>query len=363
MTSRVELARKSRGITQAELAKSIGVTAKAISKYEKTGEGLGRKTIAKIANYLNYPVSFLFGGEIELPNEASVSFRARSKMTSRDRNRALSLIPLGESLSKWMEANFNLPETDIPDFSNYDPQTAATALRLQWQLEFAPIENMIATLEAHGVRVFSVSETSNDIDAFSFWSKKQGRPFVFLTTSKSAERRRMDAAHELGHLVLHRYADDTKETKQRETEANQFASAFLMPDPSFGKTVGLAPTLEQLLAAKRIWKVSAFAATYRAHQIGRMTKWQYNNTCMIMGKMGMRTREPNGIAPETSAVFEQIYRHLKMSDEGVGTISEDTGIPIDFILQLTFMGPAGVVRGNPQAKGREHAHLDNLTVV
>ncbi|NTZ43826.1 ImmA/IrrE family metallo-endopeptidase [Altererythrobacter sp. SALINAS58] len=40
------------------------------------------------------------------------------------------------------------------------------------------------------------------VEAFSFWSGF--RPFVFLDSDKtSGARERFDAAHELGHLVLH----------------------------------------------------------------------------------------------------------------------------------------------------------------
>ncbi|MBK8210507.1 MAG: ImmA/IrrE family metallo-endopeptidase [Rhodospirillales bacterium] len=41
------------------------------------------------------------------------------------------------------------------------------------------------------------------VSAFSFW--EGGHPFIFLGADKqSAARSRFDAAHELGHLILHR---------------------------------------------------------------------------------------------------------------------------------------------------------------
>src|SRR3546814_6566541 len=46
-------------------------------------------------------------------------------------------------------------------------------------------------------------EDTKNVDAFSCW--RNGQPFVFLNTFKSAERSRFDAAHELAHLVLHRH--------------------------------------------------------------------------------------------------------------------------------------------------------------
>jgi hypothetical protein len=51
--------------------------------------------------------------------------------------------------------------------------------------------------------VFSLALDAAEVDAFSMW--RQSTPYVFLNTKKSAEHGRFDAAHELGHLVLHRH--------------------------------------------------------------------------------------------------------------------------------------------------------------
>jgi len=59
---------------------------------------------------------------------------------------------------------------------------------------------------------------------------KEGTPFIFLNSAKSAERGRHDAAHELGHLVLHRHGGPIG--RKAEEQANAFASAFLMPRSS-----------------------------------------------------------------------------------------------------------------------------------
>lgn len=58
---------------------------------------------------------------------------------------------------------------------------------------------MIHLLEAHGVRVLSLTQECREVDAFSLWLQQ---PFVFLNTQKSGEHSRFDAAHELGHLPL-----------------------------------------------------------------------------------------------------------------------------------------------------------------
>jgi Zn-dependent peptidase ImmA (M78 family) len=56
-------------------------------------------------------------------------------------------------------------------------------------------------LESKGVRVFSLAANTVKVNAYALW--KDEKPFVFLNTFKSTESSRFDAAHELGHLVLH----------------------------------------------------------------------------------------------------------------------------------------------------------------
>ncbi|WP_208405781.1 ImmA/IrrE family metallo-endopeptidase [Amycolatopsis granulosa] len=46
-----------------------------------------------------------------------------------------------------------------------------------------------------------VSKRRCSLDAFSLYIENE--PFIFIDTGKTAERQRFDAAHELGHLVMH----------------------------------------------------------------------------------------------------------------------------------------------------------------
>jgi len=69
-------------------------------------------------------------------------------------------------------------------------------LRRLWGLGELPIKNIIHLLEAKGIRVFSLSIDSAQVDAFSMWHVN--RPFVFLNTKKSCEHSRFDVAHKLG---------------------------------------------------------------------------------------------------------------------------------------------------------------------
>ncbi|MFD3796180.1 ImmA/IrrE family metallo-endopeptidase [Streptomyces californicus] len=126
---------------------------------------------------------------------------------------------------------------------------------------------MVHLLEAWG-GVFSLAPDYADVDAFAVWQGQS--PFVFLNTMKPVERGRFDAAHELGHLVMHG-SDHQCTGPEAERQANDFASAFLMPASSVLGRMPAGAHVDQVISGKRIWKVSAMALTYRMHDLGLLT--------------------------------------------------------------------------------------------
>jgi Zn-dependent peptidase ImmA (M78 family) len=158
------------------------------------------------------------------------------------------------------------------------------------------------------------------VDAFSFvWHQ---RPYVLLNTTKSGERGRFDAAHELGHLVLH---SDHRlpHGADAEQEANRFAAAFLMPRASV-LAAGMAnATSDQILAAKHTWRVAAIALTYRLHELDLLTDWGYRTACVDLARRGYRTGEPGGIPRETSQLLGKVLHQLRAEGTGPAGIARD----------------------------------------
>ncbi|MEW1759360.1 ImmA/IrrE family metallo-endopeptidase [Streptomyces cyaneofuscatus] len=148
---------------------------------------------------------------------------------------------------------------------------------------------MVHLLEAHGVCVFSLSRDCQEVDAFSFWDR--GIPFVLLNTGKTAERGRFDAAHELGHLVLHG-EEQVPHGPQAEGEAHRFAAALLMPAADVLAHAPRNPSTTWILQAKRRWKVAAMALAHRLHELNLTTEWQYRTHCVELSRMGYRKSEP-----------------------------------------------------------------------
>ena len=221
-------------------------------------------------------------------------------MNAKQKNAALWAGSLGLELYDWLEGRYRLPEPKVPDDigRQNSPENAARVLRQEWGLGDRPIGNTLQLLKSKGVRVLSLEEANRNVDAYSFW--RNGKPFIFLNTFKTAEHSVFDCAHELGHLLLHKHGGP-KPTKSAEIEANQFASAFLMPDHDVRAAVPRRLiTAKKIIEAKSRWRVSAMALAYRLRQIGFLSDWQFRSLCIELGNLGYRTAEKCGIEREKS---------------------------------------------------------------
>lgn len=336
---RLTLARKRRRMTARLLASLINVSPITISRLENGVNEPEAGTIEAIAEALNFPVAFFYAEEVEELPAKSVSFRSLSSMTSKERDAALSSGVIAYLLDDWISDRFNLPSSDIPEIGgDYAPDVAAQIVRANWGLGEQPISNMIKLLESKGVRVFSLCEETKNVDAFSCW--RNDRPFIFLNTYKSTERSRFDAAHELGHLVMHKHGEP-QDSRQAESEADRFAAAFLMPVDDVMSRISYVKDLNHLILAKKRWGVSVAALNYRVHKLGIVSEWQNRSLNVEISRAGFRRCEPDGMPPEESALWPQVFTALWRERITREQIAFELYLPtseIDAILQHLING-------------------------
>lgn len=382
---RLTLARKRRGMKKRELAERIGLTEKSVSNYEAGFQEPEATTLGKIAEALRFPEAFFFGDDPELPTPDVASFRSLSKMTASQRDSALGAGAVALLLNDWIESRFQLPSPDVPDLgregggalvgegdgtsqepesypsraSAQDPEAAAGMLRAHWGIGEQPIKNMIALLESKGVRVYSLAIDAKEVDAFSMW--KGGRPFVFLNTFKSAEHCRFDAAHELGHLVMHQHAQPQGPDLER--EANAFASAFLMPKSSVLANAPRAATLPSLVRHKKHWLVSVAALNYRMHALGLTSDWTYRTLCIQIAQVGYRTHEPDSINHEKSLILDKVFTALRNDGLTKADVARQLSIPAEEINELTFGLMLNALKGGRRGDAAPRASRASLRLV
>jgi Zn-dependent peptidase ImmA (M78 family) len=263
-------------------------------------------------------------------------------MTARDRDMALAAGSEAVALDQWVDGQFRRPDPNIPDLRGVDPESAAEILRAEWGLGYQPIANFVHRVEMHGVRVYSLVHDGGQIDAFSDW---QGdKPYMFLNTVKTAERGRMDASHELGHLTLHAHTGGPS-SKLEEDQAQAFASAFLMPAKAVIATMPSRITPNTMIDAKLRWGVSAIAYVHRLWSLGRLSKSAYRSLAIRIrtnpaAEPGPRIqRETSQVLAKVmgqnpAAVRREIVKHLRIPLSNLDEIT--------FGLALTLV--AGTIR-------------------
>lgn len=339
---RLSLARKRRRLTGKGLAERAGVSAITISRLENGENEPDDDTVARLARALNYPTAFFADDDPEELDTSAVSFRGLTKMSTKERDAAIAAGSLGLQLSDWVAGEFSLPKANLLDLSyETDPESAALSLRQFWSLGEKPIGNMLGLLEVNGVRVFSLSEDTATVDAFSFW--RNDEPFVFLNNFKTAEHSIFDAAHELGHLIMHRHGGP-QPSRAAEREANMFASAFLMPAHDVRARRPMFITVDAIIEAKRRWRVSAMAMAYRLHTLSLLTEWQYKSACIELGRRGFRSGEPGGIERETSRVWQKVLTQLWAERKTKSDIANSLHVPPDELEGLIWGLTGPIIR-------------------
>lgn len=320
------------------LAQLLGVELRTVSAYESGEFSPSDATLEKIGQELDFPISFFSQDDLEEISPDTASFRAMSKMSASKRDIALYSGSIALLLNNAIESRFVLPEIDLPDLSReHAPEAAADALRRHWGLGEMPIKNVVHLLESRGVRVFSLCIDAVEVDAFSLW--RESRPFVFLNTMKSAERARFDCAHELGHLAMHRHGSlqgEINGSQEIEKEANEFASAFLMPRSSVLSYAPKFVTVEKLVQLKKNWGVSVAALAYRMHRLEIISDWHYRELFKQIAKLGYRKTEPETGPHETSQILQKAFAVLRGEGIGKSDIASEIHVNRKEIDQLVF---------------------------
>lgn len=322
---RLRQAREARGISVAALAEVTGVTVQAAHKWEKGTMPRG-ELLAVLAEKLQVPPAFFFEDFEELASPCF--FRSRLSATRAARDGAEARLEWLDEITQQLCQHVQFPPVDLPDFKLGSPLTitevaieeAASNARSYFGLGEAPVANVVALLESRGVIVSRTRLGEGKLDAFSAWV--HDRPFVFLNADKQAAvRSRFDAAHELGHLLLHRehvqrgFLKDKELFDLVEKQANRFASAFLLPRGGFKRDLGHI-SLDALLALKPRWGASVASMLYRAGVLGVVpeatTKWQWT----LLARRGWKTGEPldDVIQPEQPSLLRQAFELARSVD-------------------------------------------------
>jgi len=204
-------------------------------------------------------------------------------------------------------------------------ESIAEQVRKDWEILPGPAPELVGLLESYGVVVMRLPLESADVDAFSL--PFTDRPVVVLGSDKNDRARsRFDAAHELGHLVMH--GEQFWGLPQVEKHAHQFAAAFLMPCEDIYTELPERADWPQLFNLKQKWQVSLAALLMRAKTLGRMTDANYLTAVKAASARGWRRFEP---VPLGRPEEPHLLGRLMKSSVGTGLRASLPGKVLDAI--------------------------------
>lgn len=336
--SRLREARIYRGMTVAELASKINCQRQTISMYEngKT-KNVDYHIVEAMSDTLGFPTKFFVEEKLKV-SVGSTYFRALLTTSKRYRSENIQKMEFLAEIYNFLQEYIRFPQLNIPDCSDCSPEEAAIKVRNSWGLGDLPIDNIIHEVEQHGILVTTFSTSTDDIDAFSQMVDINGESIYLIGYSNnktSAARIHFDIAHELGHICLHEWSEDVEmldrsEFKEREKEANRFASALLLPEKTFKNDATRNDLrIPYYIELKKKWKVSIQAMNRRACNLGIISNEEYTNMIRTLQRRGMRKEEPLDDSLITAAPSLLKTAVLMLLNEKVFT-------PKEFMDELSF---------------------------
>lgn len=316
----LKIARLLRGLTVTALANETGISKQSISLYENNENKPDYERGYKLAAALQVPYEFFLQVNDSPTQTTTTYFRSltsTSKLSRTSQSIKMEYIAkIYEALLNYIDfPTLNLPiveftgsENDLDEEENYrtliELEQIANDVRTLWGLGNGPIDDLQYTLESNGIVVTGFDASESKIDAFSqriITNTGEVCIIALNQVEKPEGRIRFDMAHELAHILIHPWSEDLdciskEEFKQRETQANIFAGAFLLPRESFSKDIMAHPTdLKYYQWLKKKWKVSIQAMVYRSHQLKIISSNQYQYIMRQISKNGWRHNEPEDI--------------------------------------------------------------------
>jgi len=307
---RIKQARKANNFSLRKLANKIGVSAMAISKYERDLDVPGSGVLLRLSQALNVKVDFFFR-----PNTVSVQLQAYRKHASLGvKEQEAIRMRIQDWLERYLEVESLFPlekrtvNLPLQKANSLDEvESIALELRDHWNLGYDPIENLVQLLEDRGIKVGIISGFDH-FDACTF--QADGDPVIVTKAELSGDRQRFNVAHELGHLIL-----DVQGELKPEQAANRFVGAFLVPAKTARFELGDQRTdlnVNELYMLKQKYGLSMQAWVYRAKDLEIISE---NNAIRLFKQFranGWHRLEPGDhYPPETPMRMERlIYRAL-----------------------------------------------------
>jgi Zn-dependent peptidase ImmA (M78 family)/transcriptional regulator with XRE-family HTH domain len=339
---RLAVARRLRRLQRTTLASNAGITPAAVTQFEKGQSRPTRSVLGQLALALGVPTEYLrMGRPITQVPASEAHFRSLRATPALTRDQALAFAETGLAVIDVLEQYVELPEVNLPAAflpeapSSTEIAATAAKVRKSWGVPPGPIANMVRLIEANGIIALRLPDfIDSAVDAFS--TNAGERPLVLLSPQKDDRARsRFDAAHELGHLVMHEGV--APGSKLVENQAHAFAAHFLMPEDEIIPDLPKRLHWEELQQAKKKWGVSLRALCFRAHRLGLWSDALYRRANVQLATMGLP--EPGALGPpESPSILEKAKELLLSEGISLAEISTSSRFPLEQLESVIVAG-------------------------
>lgn len=303
-----------------EARREVGLSTRAVVEKLPARLKVSHVTLASYENGTSVPPVNVLAGLADIYHRTVTWFLDSREALGSFRYRHLkSRVGLHEQrqfealVGKWIDAYFNLQKhlrigvgpqkKAFRPAGDLDPEALAETVRCHYLDldESQPIQNMVFVLESFSAWALELKSSFGIEGA----AAKHGHEFVVVISPEvSNTRLRMNAAHELAHVLY----DDCKlqlgwTDAEVEKKAHDFATSLLMPDSQLREAFEGTSFLK-LIQYKERFGVSLLAMIYRAEkqQIINTTtsRWLWNE----MTRRGWRNTEPGYVWRDRAIGFE-----------------------------------------------------------
>ena len=314
LSLKLKQARQAVGLSTRKVAERlperVRVSHATLTNYEADKSQPTMDVLSALARVYDRPINWFLTESITLKH---VRYRNR-----KSRVRQNELARYESHAIKWfqayasLESKLNEPmDGDLADFRFEEGESGADAARrLRERLNLDPEDKIISVadlLERLGVRAIELP-TALAIDGFAAWT---GREYVVaLNSTVSSDRARLNAAHEVGHVLAGDCDHETTDIDNRgprEDRAFDFASHLLLTDEML-KIAFKEKSMVRLVQFKERYGISVASMIYRAQdkRLKLITPAVAKRIWIEINRRGWRQNEPGHVAEDRSVRFERL---------------------------------------------------------
>jgi Zn-dependent peptidase ImmA (M78 family)/transcriptional regulator with XRE-family HTH domain len=294
-------------MVEIKIPASVRVSHATIANFESGRSVPNMDVLSALADLYQRPLTWFLDRAPSLSGIRYRNLKTKVKVWQRHafEARSQTLLEGYRRVESWLNDHLGEFPSSLDFDPHVEPARAAAMVREHFDLgEDDPVPSVVNFLEGLGVRVVEHA-TPLRIDAMA--ARLGDEQVVVLNPALSAARTRLNAGHELGHVVLKDTSQfPTEDHELSERRAFEFASHLLLT-PRMLRDAFKGYSMVRLLSFKQRYGISMAAMIYRAERAeGILSKTVARNLWIEFTKRGWRQNEPGDVRDDRATRFEQL---------------------------------------------------------